>query len=1039
MRKYVTLGLAALLSLSANAQTFTEWQDAGVNAVNRAPMHTDYFAYETPELAERGERESSTYYMSLNGLWKFHWVRHADARPTGFWRADYNDKGWDEMPVPGVWELNGYGDPLYVNTGYPWREQYQNNPPQVPTEENHVGTYRKSFTVPASWKGKDIIAHFGSVTSNIYLWVNGKYVGYSEDSKLEAEFDLTRYLKPGQENLIAFQVFRWCDGTYLEDQDFFRYSGVGRDCYLYAREKRRIEDIRVTPDLDAEYKDGTLTVDVQLKGSAIATLKLEDAQGKEVASATTRGETVTLNVSNPHKWTAETPYLYTLYAQIGELAPKEVIPVKVGFRKIELKDAQVLVNGQPVLFKGANRHEMDPDGGYVVSRQRMLQDVQIMKDLNINAVRTCHYPDDPYWYALCDEYGLYVVAEANIESHGMGYGDETLAKRDDYRLAHLERNQRNVQRNFNHPAIIFWSLGNEAGYGPNFDAAYDWIKAEDPSRAVQYERAGYDGKTDIFCPMYYRYWDCETYSQDESKTKPLIQCEYAHAMGNSMGGFKEYWDLVRKYPKYQGGFIWDFVDQGIHKTGSNGKLIYAYGGDFNKYDASDINFCNNGLIGPDRIYNPHAYEVQYFYQNIWTTPADLEQGQVKVYNENFFRDLSGYYLEWQVLKNGRPVRSGRVDDLDVAPRQSAILTLPIGRHCRNAEWLLNISYKLKANEGLLTAGHTVARAQLVLNPYKSFAQALANQSGSNEQVVEPVIRDNDRNYLVVTGEDFRIEFNKRDGFLCLYEANGLSYLKEGSVLKPNFWRAPTDNDFGAGLQNKYRVWLNPELKLTSLEQHMEDGLAVVEAAYDIPAVRGQLALTYVINNRGAIQVTQQLTADKSAKVSDMFRFGMQLQMPRSFETLEYYGRGPVENYADRNHNTFLGRYRQSVDSQFYPYVRPQENGNKTDLRWWRVLNVGGNGLEVRAEAPFSASALHYTIESLDEGPRKIQRHSNEVEQADLTNVLIDKVQMGLGCIDSWGALPLKEYRLPYQDYSFTFTLTPVQHCLGMDVESCGAH
>ena len=1039
MRKYVTLGLAALLSLSANAQTFTEWQDAGVNAVNRAPMHTDYFAYETPELAERGERESSTYYMSLNGLWKFHWVRHADARPTGFWRADYNDKGWDEMPVPGVWELNGYGDPLYVNTGYPWREQYQNNPPQVPTEENHVGTYRKSFTVPASWKGKDIIAHFGSVTSNIYLWVNGKYVGYSEDSKLEAEFDLTRYLKPGQENLIAFQVFRWCDGTYLEDQDFFRYSGVGRDCYLYAREKRRIEDIRVTPDLDAEYKDGTLTVDVQLKGSAIATLRLEDAQGKEVAAATTRGETVTLNVSNPHKWTAETPYLYTLYAQIGELAPKEVIPVKVGFRKIELKDAQVLVNGQPVLFKGANRHEMDPDGGYVVSRQRMLQDVQIMKDLNINAVRTCHYPDDPYWYALCDEYGLYVVAEANIESHGMGYGDETLAKRDDYRLAHLERNQRNVQRNFNHPAIIFWSLGNEAGYGPNFDAAYDWIKAEDPSRAVQYERAGYDGKTDIFCPMYYRYWDCETYSQDESKTKPLIQCEYAHAMGNSMGGFKEYWDLVRKYPKYQGGFIWDFVDQGIHKTGSNGKLIYAYGGDFNKYDASDINFCNNGLIGPDRIYNPHAYEVQYFYQNIWTTPADLEQGQVKVYNENFFRDLSGYYLEWQVLKNGRPVRSGRVDDLDVAPRQSAILTLPIGRHCRNAEWLLNISYKLKANEGLLTAGHTVARAQLVLNPYKSFAQALANQSGSNEQVVEPVIRDNDRNYLVVTGEDFRIEFNKRDGFLRLYEANGLSYLKEGSVLKPNFWRAPTDNDFGANLQNRYRVWLNPELKLTSLEQHMEDGLAVVEAAYDIPAVRGQLALTYVINNRGAIQVTQQLTADKSAKVSDMFRFGMQLQMPRSFETLEYYGRGPVENYADRNHNTFLGRYRQSVDSQFYPYVRPQENGNKTDLRWWRVLNVGGNGLEVRAEAPFSASALHYTIESLDEGPRKIQRHSNEVEQADLTNVLIDKVQMGLGCIDSWGALPLEEYRLPYQDYSFTFTLTPVQHCLGMDVESCGAH
>ena len=1039
MRKYLSLGLAALLNLSANAQTFTEWQDAGVNAVNRAPMHTDYFAYETPELAARGERESSAYYMSLNGQWKFNWVRHADARPADFWKPGYNDRAWDTMPVPGVWELNGYGDPIYVNVGYPWREQYQNNPPQVPTEENHVGSYRRTVTVPASWKGKDIIAHFGSVTSNIYLWVNGKYVGYSEDSKLEAEFDLTRYLKPGQENLIAFQVFRWCDGTYLEDQDFFRYSGVGRDCYLYAREKRRIEDIRVTPDLDAEYKDGTLTVDVQLKGNAIATLKLKDAQGKEVAAATTRGETVTMQVSNPHKWTAETPYLYTLYAQIGELAPKEIIPVKVGFRKIELKDAQVLVNGQPVLFKGANRHEMDPDGGYVVSRQRMLQDVQIMKDLNINAVRTCHYPDDPYWYELCDEYGLYVVAEANIESHGMGYGDETLAKRNDYRQAHLERNQRNVQRNFNHPAIIFWSLGNEAGYGPNFEAAYDWVKAEDPSRAVQYERAGYDGKTDIYCPMYYRYWDCETYCKDESKTKPLIQCEYAHAMGNSMGGFKEYWDLVRKYPKYQGGFIWDFVDQGIHKTGSNGKLIYAYGGDFNKFDASDINFCNNGLISPDRVPNPHAYEVEYFYQNIWTTPVDLKKGQVKVYNEHFFRDLSNYYMEWQMLKNGRVMRSGRVDDLDVAPRQSATLALPIGRYCQHAEWLLNVSYKLKANEGLLTAGHTIARDQLVLNAYKPQTLALANQAESNELVVEPTIRDNDRNYLIVTGEDFRIEFNKHDGFLCLYEADGLSYLKEGSVLKPNFWRAPTDNDFGAGLQNRYRVWLNPQLELTSFNQRMENGLAIVEARYDIPAVKGQLALTYLINNRGAIQVTQQLTADKSAKVSDMFRFGMQLQMPRSFETIEYYGRGPVENYADRNHNTFLGRYRQSVDSQFYPYVRPQENGNKTDLRWWRVLNVGGNGLEIKAEAPFSASALYYTIESLDEGTRKIQRHSNEVEQADLTNVLIDKAQMGLGCIDSWGALPLEKYRLPYQDYSFTFTLTPVQHCLEMDVESCASH
>ena len=1037
MKQYLTIGLMAMLGCTVQAQTFTEWQDPGVNAVNRAPMHTDYFAYESPDLARRGDRTQSKYYLSLNGMWKFNWVADADARPTGFWQADYNDRAWGQMPVPGVWELNGYGDPQYLNIGYPWREQYKNNPPQVPVEGNHVGTYRRTITVPASWSGKDIIAHFGSVTSNIYLWVNGRFVGYSEDSKLEAEFDLTRYLRPGRENLIAFQVFRWCDGTYLEDQDFFRFSGIGRDCYLYARDKRRIEDIRVTPDLDSDYRDGTLNVQVKLKGNARATLILKDAEGREVAATTTRGnENVTLNVSNPHKWTAETPYLYTLYAQIGELAPTEIIPIRIGFRKVELKDAQVLVNGQPVLFKGANRHEMDPDGGYVVSRQRMEQDIRLMKQLNINAVRTCHYPDDPYWYELCDRYGLYMVAEANIESHGMGYDEATLARRDDYHLAHMERNQRNVQRNFNHPAIIFWSLGNEAGYGPNFDTAYEWVKAEDPSRPVQYERAGYNGKTDIFCPMYYNYDNCRAYCEDNSKTKPLIQCEYAHAMGNSMGGFKEYWDLVRKYPKYQGGFIWDFVDQSIHKVGKNGRLIYAYGGDFNRFDASDINFCNNGLISPDRVPNPHAYEVRYFYQDIWTTPADLKQGKVNIYNENFFRDLSAYYLEWQVLKNGRVMRSGRIDNIDVAPQQTATIQLPIGATCTCAEWLLNVSYKLKANEGLLPAGYTVARDQLVLNPYKQPALTLENQAGSNETIIQPAIRDNDTHYLIVTGEAFRIEFNKETGFLSLYEADGLSYLKEGSVLKPNFWRAPTDNDFGANLQNRYRVWLNPELKLTSLNQRMDNGQAVVEASYDIPAVNGKLALTYVINNRGAIKVTQQMTAGKGGEVSDLFRFGMQLQMPRSFETIEYYGRGPVENYADRNHNTFLGRYRQSVASQFYPYVRPQENGNKTDLRWWRVLNIGGNGLEIVAEAPFSASALHYTIESLDEGPRKIQRHSNEVEPADLTNVLIDKAQMGLGCIDSWGALPLPEYRLPYQDYSFTFTLTPVQHCLGTEQDDC---
>jgi len=1023
MKKHILTSLFAWVTLTLGAQTFQEWKDPRINAVNRAPMHANYFAYESDDVAKKGIKENSSNFMSLNGVWKFNWVKDADSRPTDFWKTGFNDKGWDDIPVPGVWELHGYGDPIYVNIGYAWRNQFENNPPFVPTENNHVGSYRKEIMVPASWKGKDIIAHFGSVTSNLYLWVNGKYVGYSEDSKLEAEFNLTPYLKPGQKNLIAFQVFRWCDGTYLEDQDFFRYSGVGRDCYLYARNKKRIEDIRVTPDLDGEYKNGSLNIALTLKGSGKVNLTLKDASGKEVANTqATKGNAI-IEVENPHKWTAETPYLYTLYASLE--GSNEVIPVKVGFRKVEMKNAQLLVNGQPVLIKGANRHELDPDGGYVISKERMIQDIQVMKQFNLNAVRTCHYPDNNFWYELCDQYGIYVVAEANIESHGMGYGEETLAKREDYALAHMERNQRNVQRSFNHPSIIIWSLGNEAGYGPNFEAAYDWIKAEDPSRLVQYEQAGKSGKTDIYCPMYLGYNRCEEYSKDEQYQKPLIQCEYAHAMGNSEGGFKEYWDIIRKYPKYQGGFIWDFVDQSVRWTGKNGKMIYAYGGDFNRFDASDQNFCDNGLISPDRVPNPHMYEVGYFYQNIWTSPVDIKKGEISIFNEYFFRDLSAYYLEWQLLKDGKVMRSGRVENLDVAPQQTAQIKLPIGNTCQCAEWLLNVAYKLKNTEGLLPVGHAVAKQQLVVNPYKQPSMELKNQAKSNLDIVEPTLVENDMRYLIVDGEHFRIEFDKMNGYLSKYQINGLDLMKEGSYLKPNFWRAPTDNDFGARLNWKYVVWKNPTIKLTSLQQRIVNQQAIIEADYELPEVSAKLSLTYTINNEGAIKVTQKMTTDKDAKVANMFRFGMQMQMPRSFDKVEYYGRGPVENYIDRKANADLGIYRQSVAEQFYTYIRPQETGTKSDLRWWKTLNMAGRGIQVVASKPFSASALHYTIESLDEGLYKKQGHSQEVEEADMTNFCFDLIQAGLGCEDSWGRIARPEYQVPYGDYEFTFILMPM--------------
>ena len=1031
MKKQLMTGLFTVLALTAGAQTFQEWRNPEINAVNRAPMHTNYFAFENADAAKKANKKQSTNYMTLNGTWKFNWVKDADSRPTDFWKTGFNDKGWDDLQVPAVWELNGYGDPIYVNVGYAWRNQFQNNPPEVPTENNHVGSYRREIVVPASWNGKDIIAHFGSVTSNMYLWVNGRYVGYSEDSKLEAEFDLTPYLKPGQKNLIAFQVFRWCDGTYLEDQDFFRYSGVGRDCYLYARNKKRIQDIRVTPDLDAAYQNGSLAINLDLKGSGKVDLELVDAQGKQVATATAnKSGLVTMNVENPKKWSAETPYLYTLRASMQ--GSNEVIPVKVGFRKIELKGDQILVNGKAVLFKGADRHEMDPDGGYVVSPERMLQDIQIMKQFNLNAVRTCHYPDDNLWYDLCDQYGIYVVAEANIESHGMGYGDKTLAKNPSYKKAHLERNQRNVQRGFNHPSIIFWSLGNEAGDGPNFEQCYQWIKAEDPSRACQYEQARQKDHTDIFCPMYYGYEGMEKYGQRTDATKPLIQCEYAHAMGNSQGGFKEYWDLIRKYPNLQGGFIWDFVDQSCRWKGKDGVMIYAYGGDFNRFDASDNNFCDNGLISPDRVPNPHMYEVGHFYQNIWTTPADLSKGEVNVFNENFFRDLSAYYMEWQVLKDGKIIRTGRVDDLKIAPQETAKITLNIGKTCTCKEWLLNVFYKLKNREGLLPAGFTVAKNQLTLNDYKAPSMDLKNVETTNVATVVPQIIDNQYHYLIVKGNNFVAEFNKQNGYLSKYAVDGTEMLKEGAALTPNFWRAPTDNDMGAGLQNKYAAWKNPGLKLVSLNSKTENDQIVVNAEYDMKNVSAKLYLTYVINNEGAIKVTQKMTADKNATVSPMFRFGMQMQMPKCFETVEYYGRGPVENYSDRNHSTDLGIYRQSVDEQFYSYIRPQETGTKTDIRWWKQLNAGGNGLKVVGDAPFSASALHYTICSLDDGEQKDQRHSPEVQKADLTNLIIDKAQMGLGCVNSWGALPLPQYMLPYGDYEFTFILTPVKHSVEIE-------
>ena len=1031
MKRLLLLALFAATAASAKAPA-ERWLDPECFEVGRAPMRTSFIAFPTAaEAIPENDYTRSPFYRTLNGEWSFLRVDRPGAEPEGFFRSGHDDSSWGTMPVPGIWELNGCGDPVYTNKPYPWHKFFEVKPPLIPHEQNYTGLYRRTVTVPADWKGRDIFIHIGSATSNVTLWVNGREAGYSEDSKLEAEFDITRYLTPGSDNLIVMRVNRWCDGSFLEDQDFWRLSGIGRDCYLYARTPKYIQDIRVTPDLDAQYKDGTLNVSLNLKGSGTVDLKLLDKAGKEVATSSVKGSgkvSTDMAISNPEKWTAETPVLYTLIATLKNGSnTTEVIPVKVGFRKIELKNAQILVNGQPVLFKGADRHEMDPDGGYVVSPERMIQDIKVMKEYNINAVRTCHYPDNNLWYDLCDKYGIYVVAEANVESHGMGYGDKTLAKNPLFAKAHMERNQRNVQRGYNHPSIIFWSLGNEAGMGPNFEACYTWIKNEDKSRAVQYEQARTSEFTDIYCPMYRDYKGSEEYCKGDID-KPLIQCEYAHAMGNSQGGFKEYWDLIRKYPKYQGGFIWDFVDQSLRWKTKDGVPFYAYGGDWNKYDASDNNFMDNGLISPDRKPNPHMHEVGHIYQSIWVTPSDLANGVVNVYNENFFRNLDGYYAEWELLANGEVVQTGMVKDLEVAPQQTKSIKLNYSTEgiCKCKELLLNVAFKLKKAETLLPAGYTVAKNQLTIRPYNAPKLDLQNVHQVNIETVIPTIKDNDINYLIVEGENFRMDFNKHDGFLCRYDVNGMTMLKEDGKLTPNFWRAPTDNDMGANLQNKYAAWKEPGLKLVSLTNKIENDMATVNAEYTMDAVKAKLYLTYTINNEGAVKVTQKMVADKSAEVSDMFRFGMQMQMPKCLDQINYYGRGPIENYSDRNNVTDLGNYRQTVDEQFYSYIRPQETGTKTDIRWWKQTNKGGNGLMFISEAPFSASALNYSIESLDDGVQKDQRHSELVPQANYTNMCIDKVQMGLGCVNSWGALPLEQYRIHYGDYEFSFIMKPIQ-------------
>lgn len=1045
-RNFMFLALLGSMVLyghgEVRAQDASRWHNVDVNQQNRAPRRAAFFAFENQDKAQAFEKKNSANYLSMEGTWKFNFVKDYNKRPVNFFAANFDDSQWKDFPVPGLFELNGYGDATYKNIGYAWATQFDPNPPYISELNNYTGSYRRTFDLPKDWKGKDVYFHVGSATSNLTLWVNGKYVGYSEDSKVAAEFNISKYLKPGK-NLIAMQVMRWCDGSYFEDQDFWRFTGIAREVYLYARPKVHAADIRLDAGLENQYRDGVLNYQVALKGGkANVTLTLCEKDGKKIAEAS--GVQGTIKVPAVKAWTAETPYLYKAFITLkNKQGVSEVIPQKIGFRNVEIKNAQLLVNGKPVLIKGANRHEMDPNGGYVVSVERMIQDIKIMKQLNINAVRTCHYPDDPRWYDLCDEYGIYVTAEANLESHGMGYGEKSLAKFPEYLQTHIERNEGNVKTFINHPSIIVWSLGNEGGYGINFEKAYDWVKAYDQTRPVQYERGGYDSKTDIHCPMYIDYEESEKYCKSDG-VKPYIQCEYAHAMGNSEGGFKEYWDLIRKYPKYQGGYIWDFVDQGLRdKSPITGKEIFTYGGDYGRYPASDYNFNCNGIIAPDRRLNPHAYEIQYWHQNVWIKDLDAVNGAFNIYNENFFKNIDNLHLTATIYANGVKLSTVEIPETKgIAPQTTKMVKSDALKYAiaeaetehGKEEITVNFAFASDGTEPLVEKGQVIARQQFVINEYQfdkvdtpiaTTSTKISGKKGKLQSTSNIEVEETN-SYVKVSAKRMSVTIGKKTGLIDYLDVDGEPILKFRESMKPEFWRAPTDNDYGASLQKELKVWKNPVMNLKSFDKSEMKDSVVLTATFEMPEVKAELVLRYRINAVGEVSVTEKMTTDKVAKIADLFRYGMVLDLPASFSKLEYYGRGPGENYIDRHSSTFIGKYESDVKDEYYPYIRPQESGNHTDIRYFSIFNpASGKGITFEGYAPMECSAIPYSIEDLDSGDKKEHawgQHSGDLVDKGLTQVHIQQRQYGLGCIDSWMSKPMEKYRMHYGDREFRFVI-----------------